>query len=36
MLPPGARYAIEHAAGYGVFSVMGIKIFFAGGTNAEQ
>jgi len=36
MIPPGARYAIEHAAGYGVFSVMGIKIFFAGGTNAEQ
>jgi|WetSurSiteA1Bulk_404760.scaffolds.fasta_scaffold23773_2 lipid-binding SYLF domain-containing protein len=32
---PGARYAIEHAAGYGVFSVMGVKIFFAGGTTGK-
>lgn len=30
-LQPGARYAIDHAAGYGVFSTFGIKIFFAGG-----
>ena len=27
----GARYAIDHAAGYGAFSTFGIKIFFAGG-----
>jgi len=26
-----ARYVIENAAGYGVFSTFGIKIFFAGG-----
>jgi lipid-binding SYLF domain-containing protein len=32
---PGARHAIEHAAGYGVFSVMGVKIFFAGGTTGK-
>jgi lipid-binding SYLF domain-containing protein len=32
---PGARYAIEHAAGSGVFSVMGVKIFFAGGTTGK-
>jgi lipid-binding SYLF domain-containing protein len=28
---PSARYAIEHAAGYGVFSTFGIKLLFAGG-----
>jgi hypothetical protein len=32
---PGARTVIEHAAGYGVFSTFGIKIFFAGGTAAR-
>jgi lipid-binding SYLF domain-containing protein len=32
---PGARYAVEHAAGYGVFSTFGIKIFFAGGTTGK-
>jgi len=30
-IQPGARYVIENAAGYGVFSTFGIKIFFAGG-----
>ena len=34
-MAPGARYAIEHAAGYGVFSTFGIKIFFAGGTTGK-
>lgn len=34
-IQPGARYAIEHAAGYGVFSVMGVKIFFAGGMTGK-
>ena len=28
---PSARYAIDHAAGYGVFSATGIKLLFAGG-----
>jgi lipid-binding SYLF domain-containing protein len=28
---PGARIAIERAAGYGVFSSFGVKVFFAGG-----
>jgi lipid-binding SYLF domain-containing protein len=28
---PAARYAIEHAAGYAVFSTFGIKLLFAGG-----
>jgi len=28
---PGARSAIDHAAGFGVFSAFGIKILFAGG-----
>ena len=28
---PGARFAIDHAAGFGVFSTFGIKVFFAGG-----
>ena len=30
-IQPAARHAIEHSAGYGVFSTFGIKIFFAGG-----
>jgi lipid-binding SYLF domain-containing protein len=34
-IAPGARTAIEHAAGYGVFSTFGIKIFFAGGTTGK-
>jgi len=34
-IQPGARYVIEHAAGYGVFSTFGIKIFFAGGTTGK-
>ncbi|MGB8433380.1 MAG: YSC84-related protein [Burkholderiales bacterium] len=34
-LQPGARRAIEHAAGYGVFSTFGIKIFFAGGSTGS-
>ena len=32
---PGARYVVEHAAGYAVFSTFGIKIFFAGGTTGS-
>ena len=32
---PQARTVIEHAAGYGVFSTFGIKIFFAGGTTGK-
>jgi lipid-binding SYLF domain-containing protein len=31
-IQPSARHAIEHSAGYGVFSTFGIKVFFAGGT----
>jgi len=34
-MQPGARYAIENAAGYGVFSIFGIKIFFAGGSTGK-
>lgn len=34
-IQPSARYAIEHSAGYGVFSTFGIKIFFAGGTTGK-
>jgi lipid-binding SYLF domain-containing protein len=30
-IQPVARYAIDRAAGYGLFSTFGIKIFFAGG-----
>jgi lipid-binding SYLF domain-containing protein len=30
-IQPSSRYVIENAAGYGVFSTFGIKIFFAGG-----
>jgi lipid-binding SYLF domain-containing protein len=32
---PGARYAIEHAAGYAVFSTFGIKLLFAGGSQGK-
>lgn len=32
---PSARYGTEHAAGYGVFSTFGIKIFFGGGTTGS-
>jgi lipid-binding SYLF domain-containing protein len=32
---PSARHAIEHSAGYGVFSIFGIKIFFAGGNTGK-
>ena len=32
---PGTRVAIERAAGYGVFSTFGLKIFFAGGTTGK-
>jgi lipid-binding SYLF domain-containing protein len=32
---PGARFAIDHAAGFGVFSTFGIKIFFAGGATGS-
>ena len=32
---PQARAVIEHAAGYGVFSTFGIKIFFGGGTTGK-
>jgi lipid-binding SYLF domain-containing protein len=34
-IQPSARHAIEHAAGYGVFSTFGIKIFFAGGSTGK-
>jgi lipid-binding SYLF domain-containing protein len=32
---PAARVAIEHAAGYAVFSTFGLKLFFAGGTSGK-
>jgi lipid-binding SYLF domain-containing protein len=32
---PGTRGAIERAAGYGVFSTFGLKIFFGGGTTGK-
>jgi lipid-binding SYLF domain-containing protein len=32
---PGTRAVIEHAAGFGVFSTFGLKIFFAGGTTGK-
>ena len=32
---PSARYAIDHAAGYGVFSATGIKLLFAGGQQGK-
>jgi lipid-binding SYLF domain-containing protein len=34
-IQPSARHAIEHSAGYGVFSIFGIKIFFAGGNTGK-
>jgi lipid-binding SYLF domain-containing protein len=34
-IQPSARHAIEHSAGYGVFSLFGIKIFFAGGNTGK-
>ena len=35
-IQPSARHAIEHSAGYGVFSIFGIKIFFVEHTNHFQ
>ena len=32
---PAARFAIEHAAGYAVFSTFGIKLLFAGGRQGK-
>jgi len=32
---PAARFAIEHAAGYAVFSTFGIKLLFAGGQQGK-
>ena len=32
---PGARVTIERAAGYGVFSTFGLKLFYAGGTTGK-
>jgi hypothetical protein len=32
---PGAKRAIERAAGYAVFSTFGVKLFFAGGTTGK-
>jgi hypothetical protein len=32
---PGARRVIDRAAGYGVFSTFGVKLFFPGGTSGE-
>jgi len=32
---PASRYAIEHAAGYAVFSTFGIKLLFAGGQQGK-
>ncbi len=32
---PGARRAIDKAAGYAVFSTFGLKLFFAGGTTGK-
>jgi len=32
---PAARFAIEHAAGFGVFSTFGLKFLFAGGTTGK-
>jgi lipid-binding SYLF domain-containing protein len=34
-LSPGARRAVESAAGYATFSTFGIKLFFAGGTTGK-
>lgn len=32
---PGTKAAIEHAAGYAVFSAVGMKLLFAGGTRGK-
>jgi lipid-binding SYLF domain-containing protein len=32
---PASRLAIEHSAGYAVFSTFGVKLFFAGGTTGK-
>jgi lipid-binding SYLF domain-containing protein len=32
---PGTQRAIEHSAGYAVFSTFGVKLFFAGGTTGK-
>ena len=32
---PGTRRVIDKAAGYGVFSTFGVKLFFAGGTTGK-
>lgn len=32
---PSARFAIEHAAGYAVFSTFGVKLLFAGGQQGK-
>ena len=34
-IQPAARFAIEHAAGYAVFSSFGIKLLFAGGSQGK-
>lgn len=34
-IQPAARFVIEHAAGYGVFSTFGIKLLFAGGSQGK-
>ena len=34
-IAPGTRRVIDKAAGYGVFSTFGIKVFFAGGTTGK-
>ncbi|MEO8302581.1 MAG: YSC84-related protein [Betaproteobacteria bacterium] len=34
-ITPGARRAVEGAAGYAVFSTFGVKLFFAGGTSGK-
>ncbi len=34
-IAPSSRYALQHAAGYAVFSTFGLKIFFAGGTSGN-
>lgn len=34
-IQPSARHAIEHSAGYGVFSSFGLKMFFSGGTSGK-
>jgi lipid-binding SYLF domain-containing protein len=34
-MAPGTRSVIDRAAGYGVFSTFGVKLFFAGGTTGK-